>query len=271
MSKDKIEIGIIDCKEISALIKLNYKIDLEGLSSFSFQYRTEDFIEKNGYPSLRNFIMHLKSEKDCLTNYLQHILIGDSSLFRDPDFWKELKSILISKKEAINVIFPNIVNAYELYTLVVIIKEFGLKNISLNATMLCSFFKQKILKTPINQNVFETSKEDYLRFNPKGNFEEYFKITNNGIFLQEELLKEVSFQTVKSVGEIIKGEFDVIIYRNNFLYYNSQKKDEGLAKFSLVMKQGGLLALGIKENMNGLISEGAFKVYNEKESLYLSL
>jgi chemotaxis methyl-accepting protein methylase len=75
----------------------------------------------------------------------------------------------------------------------------------------------------------------------------WLRKTTNGFQVDESLKKNIHFFIHNLMDEIKPKQYDLIFFRNAFIYFSQKSRGRILSNLSAVLKGGGLLILGVSE------------------------
>jgi len=272
-TNEEIEISIADVRKLVEVIKNTYQYDFGNYALTSFKRRISRFLINNNIFRAEELIQKISYDKQLYNKFLYDIRIEITELFRDPSFWRYFRDkvlqLLNNNYQKINIWIVNSSTGDEIYTLSIVLKESGLFD---KTTIYATDFSEEILKTsksglfPIHK--LENSEANYKRFNEKGNFNDYFKADKLSFLMNENLIHNTKFIVNKLNGEAPSKSIQVILSRNNFIYYNSNMQDFIIHLFHGSLALNGFLILGVKESINGCRDIKKFFLENENEKVY---
>lgn len=266
------ELTINEYRTILKSIKDVYQYDFNDFTLISLKRRIERFIYLNRFATIDSLIAKLQNDIEYFHYFMKEVLVGSTEMFRDPSFWRFLRNeilpqLLLHKSKPI-VCFPNCVSGDELYTFCIILKENNwINKFHINAVYFNELILNDIKKGKIELTKYETSADNYQRYQGNTNFSNYFKKIGDHIFRDPSLISTVNFFKQNITFDFLPEKNDLIIFRNNLIYYSQPMHDRILKNSYKNLNENGYLAIGIKEQI-GNICQTLFKVVNEQENIY---
>jgi chemotaxis protein methyltransferase CheR len=272
-TNDEIELSIADIRKLIEAIKITYSFDFSNYALTSFKRRISKFLINNNIYKIDDLISRIISNKLLYKKFLFEIRIEITELFRDPSFWRYLRDktlqTLNNNYQRINIWIVNSSSGDEIFTLAIVLKECGFFD---KTNIYATDFTDEILNNSksglFSISKLENSEANYKRFNEKGNFNDYYKADKNTFLMNENLLANTKFLINDLSDNAPAKSIQVILSRNNFIYYNSNLQDKITHVFYKSLALNGYMILGIKESLNGCVDVKKFFAENENEKVY---
>jgi chemotaxis protein methyltransferase CheR len=176
---------------------------------------------------------------------------------------------MVNAAGKLRVWLPSCVSGDELYTLMIVLKESGwLDHAEITASAL-SERSIDIIKTGLlKMNKIEVSKDNYQRFQGRSSLTEYYSMRSEEAYRDPELVKDVKFFIQDLDFSNSPKPFDLIIFRNQMLYYNQTLQDKIAAILYNSLVPGGYLVTGTRERLTLSDEHKVLKLVSEHESIY---
>ena len=266
-------IRLSDLKNISANIYTKYNIDISGISYNSLKYRVLRILSLYNFDSVDEMIKKIISERTFFEVFLSEISIPTTEMFRDPPMWQALKDSILpkfKKYESINIWLPEISSDDELYTLLIVLKE---ANMLENSKIIATSFSEKKIKEASSRAItlknLNANVANYQRYNEKQELSQYLQINKKNAVLDVNLLNNVRFLKnsffSKNTSDFF---FDLVIFRNRMLFYNSDFQNKVLDTINDSIIKGGYLIIGIKESLKNWNLAYKYKLVVKHENIY---
>ncbi len=268
------ELELRELKALTTVIKDVWKDDFSEMAFASFKRRVEKLMLKKQIASADELVKFVKDYRQNYDEFVTTLSIDNTELFRDPSFWRSLRNELRNLSGTkLNIWLPQVASGEELYSLCILLKE---KNMYQDCAIIASDFNEHILasakKGIYPQRHIETWQNNYERLESGGNLTTYYTRPNQfEVQLNPELLQQVTFKVNKITGSEIVGKFDLIIYRNQLIYFNSSMQEKVCKTLMNNLKTRGLLAIGFKENIQSNTCYLNLAVVSEEEKIYRKL
>lgn len=194
-----------------------------------------------------------------------------TELFRDPDMWSVLlKDILpkLLKKEKTRIYVPQCSSGDELYSLLVLLDQLnGLEAVEIFVDEISDKHIEKT-KTGIFPNKkLEISAKNYEVLGLQTPFSHYITSKDASFVMKSTLKGKTIFNPTGWFDIEDQENFDLIIFRNNLIYYNSELQQTIIQVLTEKLNKSGFLIIGIKEKLSKL-SLAKYSVYNKTENIF---
>jgi len=269
---NEVEIEIHDIRHLINVVRDKHKFDFGDYALSSFKRRIARFLELYKLESMAKLIERLTFDKPFFEVFLKEITVNTTEMFRDPSFWKTLKETVfpvIAEFPTIRVWHAACSTGEEVYSMAIALKEAGL------------YDKAKIFASDINEDVItkakvgkylarnmELNELNYRKFEGNENLSDYYKLSGDYVFMDLDLLKNVTFKKF----DLVQGEqylkFDIILCRNVLIYFNFPLQDKIIDKFSENLISGGFLAVGAKETIAFCKAAEKYTVLSQEEKIF---
>lgn len=262
--------GIIEIRNIIKIIQEYYGDDFSNHAMTSFRRRLAGFAEKKKIAHTADFAEKLKTS-DFYQDFLYSLAVEDTEMFRDPETWTAIKDTILPKacKNGCKIWMAGSNTGEELYSLIIMLYE---NNYLQNVELLCSTFSQKRIDEIKSGNIpykkLEISDSNYKRFKGLHNYYDYFSDIANKPVFNTNLLDNVSFSNLNLMRDILPDDVDVLIYRNQMLYFNRVLQHKILENLQQSLNKGGFLIIGNKESIDSFNIYNSFTTINKAEGIY---
>ena len=267
-------VSIVDTRSIITAIYEKYGFDISGYTMSSLRLRIDKILNDHNLMYADALISRIVEAPDFLDTFVHEISVGSPDLFRDPDFWIELRDQvipeLLRKNTEFEILVPSSVTGDELYSLVILLNESGwTSKVRLTVTCLNKKIIDSIQEGLLPQVRYKASYDNYRIFNPKGQLDKYMHHNNGKIFRSPQLLKQVRFLVKKPSALPINNRTKLILFRNRLLYMNQALKKKVLMNIASKMDIGTYLILGIRESLKGTGLENDLHSVYPELNIYL--
>jgi chemotaxis protein methyltransferase CheR len=267
------ELGIVDSRNILKLLNDQYHLDFNDYAMISLRRRIENSIQLHSMRFPDMLITRLKEDPSFLDVFLHEISVESTELFRDPSLWRLLRDEffprLIRPGLPFTIWIPSCVSGDELYTLCIVLSECNLKaNVTIIAGYLSETSLPQIHTGSIKPAKLEVSAENYKRYQGKNNFQDYFTGEAPLVSKKADLLASVKFVKRSLNFENAPKGVDMVIFRNQLVYYNQSLSDRITGLIWDTLTPGGHLLVGVKEQVQSPGELKTFRLVNENESIY---
>lgn len=271
MSRQDIEIS--DLRRITELVKEKYNYDFTNYAMSSFRRRILRILELYKFGSAELLIKRLKDDAAFFDEFIAEITVNVTEMFRDPSFWRELRDNVIPNillnHNTISIWHAGCSSGEEVYSMAILLKEMGiLHKAKIIATDIDKVILDKAKMGHYSMKNMELNEKNYIRFEGKENFKNYFTEQNGKAVMDKSLIKDVSFREHDLVQGVVFNKFDLILCRNVMIYFNQNLQNEVLKKHHESLFKYGYLVIGSKESLIWCEIANKFIVVNNEEKIY---
>jgi len=244
-----VQITLQEAKKVAEDIKFYY-----GYSFFDFDLEfIKSTIEKRALKyGIRNF---LHFHKELISNEVkarelyEDLLVSVSDFFRDSDYFRYIRDNLIDEISSfpmIKIWSAGCAKGQEVYSLAILLKEKGLLHRSLIYGTDVNHKALEIAKSGVySTKEFIRAMENYYLSGGKESFSSYFE-TDKGLWfkIKDEFKQHVYIAKHDMVKDGIFNEFNLILCRNVFIYFDDFTRGLILKKFVDSLSGSGYLVFG---------------------------
>jgi chemotaxis protein methyltransferase CheR len=263
-------ISFEELDRLNTLIDNIYGFHFSGYSLASLKRRVSRIMELQKL-SLFELRDRLTNSPAFFQQFLKEITVNITEMFRDPTFYRTLKTEVLPYMESfpkINVWHAGCSTGEELYSFAILFKEANLYE--------RSFF----YGTDINAEVLEKAKngiyelpkmkvnaENYMQTGASNTLSDYYTAKHEAAFIDHTLKKNVMFSTHNLVADGVFNEFQLISCRNVLIYFNFELQLKVIDLFYRSLANFGFLCLGAKETLRTEDLK-RFKVIDKHNRIY---
>jgi len=266
---------LVSEENINTLIKEifnTYGYDFEGYSKVSLCRRISRLMILDKIPSVAELQFKLLKEEEYFNHFLEEITVNVTEMFRDPLFYKSLKENVFSQLATyplIRIWHAGCSTGEEVYSMAILLKEAGLLD------------KTLIYATDINQHVLEKAQaatfsidpmssytQNYIKAGGNKDFSSYYTAKYGKVLFNKELQNRVVFSTHNLVADQSFNEFNLIVCRNVFIYFNRDLQNKVTGLFNDSLTNLGFLALGNKESISFTSYNDNFRAIDYKQKIW---
>ncbi|WP_338871141.1 protein-glutamate O-methyltransferase CheR [Spirosoma sp. SC4-14] len=246
-----------------------YGYDFTNYSRASLKRRIVRLWTLDRFPSFAEFRYRIKSDADYLKRFVEEITVTVTEMFRDPQFYKCLRTEILptlSAKPFIRIWHAGCATGEEVYSMAILLKEAKL------------LYKSLIYATDLNPSALEKARkgifpigpmkqysENYIESGGIQDFSSYYTAQYSQVKFDESLNEKMIFSTHNLVSDRSFNEFDIILCRNVLIYFDKPLQDRVLNLFDESLGVLGYLALGSKETLNFSSIKPRFKQLSKEK------
>lgn len=242
--------------EVELLLQAIHQLtgyDFRDYSRTSIMRRIHHRMKMNQMDSVSILQNEVFTNEEMLHQLLQDFLINVTEMFRNPLFFKYMREEILpifKKLSEIRIWHAGCSTGEEAFSMAILLKEAGLLE------------KSKIYATDMNEEVLKIAKEgkiplskmknytkNYQLSGGKQSFSQYYTTDEEYAYLQEDLVKSISFMQHNLVTDQSFNEFHMILCRNVLIYFNIGLQNKVQKIFFDSLSTGGILGLGHRETL----------------------
>jgi chemotaxis protein methyltransferase CheR len=266
---------IINENEVEILtnkIYQKYGYDFSDYSYTSFKRRIDRIISNYRILSFEKLIDKVINDQMFFNTFLEEITVNVTEMFRDPDFYKMLRMVVIpdlATNPIIRIWHAACSSGEEVYSMAILLKEAGVLEKSL------------LYATDINQQVLESAKsakfsldnmsafnQNYLNSGGLNNLSDYYSTKSGKAIFHDEFKNRMVFSPHNLGIDQSFNEFNLILCRNVLIYFNRNLQERVVKLLSNSLIDKGYLALGLKESIDFTNSKNDFELISKNEKIW---
>jgi chemotaxis protein methyltransferase CheR len=266
-------LGIVDTKKIISAIHETYGLDLSDYTLSILKRRISHTMTFYNIAIVDEFVNQIKKNNIEWEDLMDHLMIDNTEIFRDPSLWRELREKYIpeiSRSQGTKIWIAGESSGDELYSLMIVLKELGLSN-HIRVVVSCpSKTRLAKIKTGYGYEMkkMEIGEANYTRLSGKYEFKNYFDIIGNMAIMNEDLTKDVEFDNLNISQAQVNKSYRMIIFRNMMIQYNLPLYEKVTRKLIDNLVVGGYLILGNLESLEHTELGRKMQLVNEVEKIY---
>ena len=245
-SDELIEILLSDVLEV-------YGYDFTGYSRASLKRRILRLYEMDKFVSFAEYRYKIRTEPGYFKRFLEEITINVTEMFRDPAFYKTLRTEILPRLGTypfIRIWVAGCSTGEEAYSVAIFLKELNLLHKSLiYATDINSEVLATAGQAMIPLNKIKLYTENYIAAGGSEHFIDYYTANYSLGKLKDELKSKIIFSTHNLVTDNSFNEFQLILCRNVLIYFDRPLQNKVFELFNNSLEKFGYLALGTKETL----------------------
>jgi len=265
-----VNISFEDMDQLVQLIKNVHGFDFSEYSPASLKRRVARIAQLQNLSifDLKNL---LTNDADYFEYFLTEITVNVTEMFRDPDFYKSLRSTVFPYLRTyphVKVWNAGCSSGEELYSFAIAFEEEELYHRSfmygtdVNALVID---QARSGRYPLKQmSLYE---ENYRLAGGRKCLANYYDKDGDTAIIRPALKHRTLFSIHNLVSDGVFNEFHLISCRNVLIYFNPELQEKVLKLFYDSLANFGFLCLGSKESLKGSMT-GRFKVVDRKLNIY---
>lgn len=268
-----IDIGIVDTKKIISAVHESLGLDLKDYNLTTLKRRFAHLLSYYNATVVDNFIADIRNNNINKDEFIDQLLIDSTELFRDPSFWRDVRESFlpeITSSLGSKIWLAGVASGEELYTLMILLKESGLRD-KIRVVVSCP---SKLRIEKIKEGGFfdlkkmEVGEANYVRFSGEGDLKQYYSIEGSKVVMDKSLLEGVEFNDMNLSQDNPSKSYRMIIFRNILIQYNLPLYEKVIRKLTQNLTIGGYLMIGNKETLEHSEVGKRMQLVNEIEKIY---
>lgn len=271
MSSTNQGIDLTQLNELIHIVKNLYGFDFSHYSKASLRRRIDRImlIKKYNFWELRHVLIN---DPAFFQEFLEEITVNVTEMFRDPTFYKALKTQVVpylSTFQRIKIWSAGCSSGEEPYSLAILMNELGYQDKSfIYGTDINTEVLQQAKKGIYNLRNIKSYAENYNQVGLPGTLTDHFTVMYDAATIHTELKKNILFSVHNLISDGVFNEFQMICCRNVFIYFESDLQDKILEVFYNSLCNLGFLCLGSKETIRSDYYKKRLKVVFSRENIY---
>lgn len=253
---EEVELMLRDLQEI-------YGYDFTDYSRASLKRRINRLFTLDKFPSFAEFRFHLRSDPSYLKRFVEEITVNVTEMFRDPSFYKALKTEVLpvlGTYPFIRIWMAGCATGEEVYSMAILLEEANLLHKSLlYATDLNPDVLEKAKRGMFPLSQMKQYSENYILSGGEKDFSSYYSANYNLAKFDERLKPKMIYSMHNLVSDGSFNEFQLIMCRNVLIYFDKVLQSRVFNLFDDSLQSLGYLALGSKETLRFSSISNKFK------------
>lgn len=256
-------------------IHRRYQHDFRHYSRASLRRRLERARGAFDVPSLsalQHLVLH---DSDAFARLLSFLTITVSDLFRDPEFFAELRRNVIpvlATYPSIKVWSAGCATGEELYSLAILFAEEGL----LARTLFYGTDIDAAALAAAERGIYAVSRaavfsRNYRQAGGKRSLADYYTAAYDGIVFDRALRRSMVISDHSLATDSVFSEVHLVICRNVLIYFDSELQDRAIGLFAEALIRRGFLGLGSRESLVFCAHRDRFAEIERAHRLYQKL
>lgn len=264
---EDIEIQIL----LEGILK-RYGYDFRHYSHASLKRRLTHAMEQAHMQRFTEMLDELFHNEAFFDNFLRHMSVTVTDIFRDPLFYKSVREKIIPTLKTfpfIKVWHAGCATGEEVYSMAIMLhEEKFLARSSIYATDFNKHSLDIAQKAVYGSDKLPSYASNYRQAGGLKNFSDYYSSGYNLIKFKDYLKERVTFSYHNLVTDGVFGEMNIIFCRNVLIYFDKDLQNRTLNLLSASLRHGGYLCLGDKESLNFTTVSNQFEAVDDKQRIF---
>lgn len=251
-----------ELKRLLDTIYARYQHDFRNYAVASLRRRVALAMERLGCESVSQLERRVSSEPELFARMLQYLTIQVSEMFRDPAYFKALRTEvlpMLGTYPTIKIWIAGCSTGEEVWSLLIVLAEEGLLDRSL------------LYATDINPEALRAAEagvyardriavfsSNYLTGGGTGSLADYYHAAYEGVVFDRALRRQVLFADHSLATDTVFSEVQLVSCRNVLIYFDRPLQERAIGLFREALVRRGFLGLGAKETLRLTSHASAF-------------
>jgi chemotaxis protein methyltransferase CheR len=252
-SENLLENQDIEIRLLIDAIYQKYGYDFRNYSQAHVKRRILNRFNISGMKNITEMIHESLYNHRFVDQILMDLSITVTEMYRDPSFYKAVREQVIPVLQSypyIKIWHAGCASGEEVYSMAILMTESGL------------YQKSQIYATDFNPVIIRQAREgiypvsrmkefsiNYQKSGGMESFSDYYTSNGDSARLLDSLRKNIVFATHNLVTDSVFAEVNLVVCRNVLIYFDRSLQDKVIDLFTDSLPDGGILALGSKENL----------------------
>ena len=249
-----------------------YRHDFRHYTRPTLRRRLAQALDAFGCESLSILQHRVLRDASLLASVLRFLTVQVSDLFRDPTFYKALRTVVVPVLRtypSLKVWIAGCSTGEEAYSLAILLEEEGLlQRTILYATDVSS---EALRAAELGVYKMDRAKEfsrNYERAGGHRTLSDYYTAAYDGIVLDRRLRANMVFSDHSLATDSVFAEVHLVTCRNVLIYFDLELRDRAVGLFRESLVRKGFLAIGAKESLSTSAHLGSFTEIDRTNRIY---
>ncbi|GAB4473547.1 MAG: protein-glutamate O-methyltransferase CheR [Anaerolineales bacterium] len=239
-------------QEIKRNVKKLLDLDLEHYKDEQMRRRLDSWLVRSGAPDWKAYFDRLRGDEKERNRFRDYLTINVSAFFRDPERWKSLAELVLSRllKEAnqrgplengLRIWSAGCSIGAEPYTLAILLDEIAPRR---RHSILATDYDLSALNKARQGGPYTAEEIQNLNLAQRS---AYLQPGGPPYYVIQSLTKKITFQEHNLFADPFPKEMDLIVCRNVVIYFTAAAKEQLYRAFHDALRPGGILFVGATE------------------------
>ena len=245
-----------------------YGYDFREYAMSSVRRRVRHLVREEGLTTVSGLQERVLHDPQCLQRFLLALSVNVTSMFRDPAFYKALRSRvvpLLRTYPKVRIWHAGCATGEEAYSFAILLEEEGLYD---RCHIYATDMSEPVLKMAAAGEVplrgMRENTANYIRSGGRRAFASFYAAVGDRAVLHPSLRRNIVFAQHNLVTDGSFNEFNVVLCRNVLIYFNRDLQDRVHRLFYQSLVRLGFLALGSKETVRFSAHQTAYEDLGER-------
>ncbi len=261
--------------EVDLLLEAIYtrwQHDFRSYARASLRRRLDQALLTLECPTISMLQHRVLHEEGMIGRLLPFLTVGVSDLFRDPSFYRALRSTVtpvLATYPSLKVWIAGCATGEEVYSLAILFAEEGL----LDRTIFYATDIDGASLRAAESGVYSLERatamtQAYQRAGGTGSLSDYYTAAYGSLVFDRRLRKNVVFSDHSLATDQVFAEVHLVTCRNVLIYFDRDLQDRAVGLFADALVRSGFLALGAGESLLFTPQRDAFREIDRQWRIY---
>lgn len=249
-----------------------YGYDFRHYARASLTRRINHLFQRSGLKHLSEMIPKVLHEELFFDQFLNHMSITVTEMFRDPYFFAAIREKVIPALRTypfIKIWHAGCSTGEEVYSMAIALKEEEFYD---RSQIYATDYNKKSLFIA-QEGIYSISYmqqyiDNYNKAGGKCSLSDYCFAKYKSVKMSDSLKENITFAHHNLTTDGVFGEMNLIICRNTLIYFDRTLQDRVLNLFADSLCYGGFLCLGTKETLDFSTVKNQFETLSKREKIF---
>ena len=249
-----------------------YHYDFRSYARASLKRRLAQACDHLGVASISGLQERVLHEPECFTSLLQYLTGQVSDMFRDPEFFRVIRTQVVpvlATYPSIKVWVAGCSTGEEAYSLAILLQEEGL----LDRTIIYGTDINAQALRAATAGVYSLERlrgftENHRRSGATSSLSDHYHASGKSAILDAALRRKITFSDHSLATDNVFSEVHLVTCRNVLIYFDQALQNRALQLFGEALISRGFLGLGSKESLRFSEAAELFTEFALPERIY---
>ncbi|MEO1052546.1 MAG: CheR family methyltransferase [Bacteroidota bacterium] len=258
----RVEISDEELNSLTSAIMTRHGVDFTSYEPKSLKRRVVRALSVFKLGSIHELWMKILKEADFVHPFVNELSVGLTAMFRDPQFWEKLSTILpgfVKERGRLDVWHAGCSTGEEVYTFNIMLRELGLDGaVKSYASDMNMDAVEQAKKGIYHMMKLAEYEHNYAKYNGSKSLADYYRKEDKYGTMDSSLTANVRFGKNNLITDKTLRKYDIVFCRNVMIYFDSNAKKLVLDKFYDCLRPGGLLIIGFLDLLLPVLDKSKF-------------
>lgn len=250
----------------------HYGYDFRGYAPASLRRRVHHAMTMMSVGTVSELQARVLHDEHALDRFLRALTIHVTAMFRDPDFYRTLRRIVVPQLRTypfVRIWHAGCSTGEEVYSMAILLEEEGLyERTRLYATDISETVLDRARRGIYAGDLMRKYTEGYHKAGGTQDFSRYYVADGENAILSSQLKRNIVFSPHNLASDGSFNEFNLILCRNVMIYFGNELRDRATKLLHDSLVRFGYLALGKKESVDPTPLAARFEALPGDQRIY---